>query len=100
MIYFFNDKNPYFTNTLLASKKKARHTRFSIIWTLTHSNYSLTTQTPNSNLELISPYNIIPSLTIKVMRIGEMIINKKKALECWANSSCQKTKKSMKNMHI
>ena len=56
MIYFFNDKNPYFTNTLLASKKKARHTRFSIIWTLTHS----TTQTPNSNLELISPYNIIP----------------------------------------
>ena len=31
MIYFFNDKNPYFTNTLLASKKKARHTRFSII---------------------------------------------------------------------
>ena len=56
MIYFFYDKNPYFTNTLLASKKKARHTRFSIIWTLTNS----TTQTPNSNLELISPHNIIP----------------------------------------
>ena len=96
MINFFNDKNPYFTNTLLASKKKARHTRFSIIWTLTHS----TTQTPNSNLELISPHNIIPWLNIKVMRIGEMIINKKKALDCWANSSCQKTKKSMENMHI
>ena len=56
ILYFFNDRNPYFTNTMLASKKKARHTRFPIIWILTHS----TTQTPNSNLELISPYNIIP----------------------------------------
>ena len=33
------------------------------------------------------------------MRIDEMIINKKKALDCWANSPCQKTKKSMENMH-
>ena len=76
MIYIFLMIRIYFTNTLLASKKKARHTRFSIIWTLTHS----TTQTPNSNLELISPYNIIPKLNIKVMWIGEMIINKKKLL--------------------
>ena len=73
MIYFFNDKNPYFTNTLLASKKKARHTRFSIIWTLTHS----TTQTPNSNLELISPYNVTPKLNITVMKIDEMITTEK-----------------------
>ena len=56
--------------------KKARHTRFSIIWTLTFSN----PQTPNSDKELISPYNIIPKLNITVMRIEDMITNKKKLL--------------------
>ena len=53
--------------------KKARHTRFSIIWTLTFSN----PQTPYSDNEQIQPCNIIPKLNITVMRIEEMITNKK-----------------------
>ena len=76
MTYFLIDKNPYFTNILLQSKQKARHTSFSIFWILTFSN----PQTPNSDKELISPYNIIPKLNITVMRTEEMITNKKKLL--------------------
>ena len=56
--------------------KKTRHSRFTSVWTLTFSN----PQTPNSDKELISPYNIIPKLNITVMRIQEMITNKKKLL--------------------
>ena len=53
--------------------KKTRYSRFSSVWTLTFSN----PQTPNSDKELISPYNIIPKLNIKVMIIEEMITKKK-----------------------
>ena len=35
---------------------------------------------PESDQHLISPYNIIPKSHIKVMRIKEMITNKKKLL--------------------
>ena len=76
MIIFKLIKIPILQTSCSRVNKKARHTRFSIIWTLTFSN----PQTPNSDKELISPYNIIPKLNIKVMRIEEMITNKKKLL--------------------
>ena len=73
MINFLLIRIPILLTSCCRVNKKARHTRFSIIWTLTFSN----PQTPKSDNELISLYNIIPKLNITVMRIEEMITNKK-----------------------
>lgn len=54
---------------------------------------------PKIDQYLISPDKITPESNIEVTRKREMVTDKKKALDCYTNFTCQHLTNSMKNIH-